>query len=97
MDENKGLSMGALTAAVVTSSIGSGVFTLTSSLAGGAAAGPVLLAWLVVGFGILMLALSLNNLLQKNPEAEGVQAYAQAGFGNLLDLSVAGDIGLALG
>ena len=33
MDENKGLSMGALTAAVVTSSIGSGVFTLTSSLA----------------------------------------------------------------
>ncbi|MBS0947584.1 arginine-ornithine antiporter [Levilactobacillus brevis] len=82
MDENKGLSMGALTAAVVTSSIGSGVFTLTSSLAGGAAAGPVLLAWLVVSFGILMLALSLNNLLQKNPEAEGVQAYAQAGFGN---------------
>ncbi|WP_125581719.1 arginine-ornithine antiporter [Levilactobacillus cerevisiae] len=82
MDEKKGLSLGALTAAVVTSSIGSGVFTLTSSLAGGAAPGPVLLAWLVVGFGILMLALSLNNLLLKNPEAEGIHAYAQAGFGN---------------
>lgn len=82
MDENKGLSLGALTAAVVTSSIGSGVFTLTSSLAGGAAPGPVLLAWLVVGFGILMLALSLNNLLLKKPDAEGIHAYAQEGFGN---------------
>lgn len=85
MSENaksEGLSLGALTAAVVTSSIGSGVFTLTSSLASGAAPGPVLLAWFVVGFGILMLALSLNNLLLKNPEAEGIHAYAQAGFGN---------------
>ncbi|MFC6177511.1 arginine-ornithine antiporter [Companilactobacillus huachuanensis] len=82
MEEKKGLSLGALTATVVTSSIGSGVFTLTSSLAGGAAPGPVLLAWLVVGFGIMMLALSLNNLLLKQPESEGIQAYAQAGFGN---------------
>lgn len=82
MEEKKGLSLGALTAAVVTSSIGSGVFTLTSSLAGGAAPGPVLLAWVVVGFGIMMLAMSLNNLLLKNPEAEGIHAYAQAGFGN---------------
>lgn len=41
MEEKKGLSLGALTAAVVTSSIGSGVFTLTSSLASGAAPGPV--------------------------------------------------------
>ncbi|MFH5810365.1 arginine-ornithine antiporter [Companilactobacillus sp. FL22-1] len=82
MEEKKGLSLGALTAAVVTSSIGSGVFTLTSSLAGGAAPGPVLLAWIVVGFGIMMLAMSLNNLLLKKPESEGIQAYAQAGFGN---------------
>ncbi len=82
MEEKKGLSLGALTAAVVTSSIGSGVFTLTSSLANGSAPGPVLLAWLVVGFGILMLAMSLNNLLLKKPESEGIHAYAQAGFGN---------------
>ncbi len=82
MEEKKGLSLGALTAAVVTSSIGSGVFTLTSSLASGAAPGPVLLAWIVVGFGIMMLAMSLNNLLLKQPESEGIQAYAQVGFGN---------------
>ncbi|WP_099975051.1 arginine-ornithine antiporter [Lactobacillus terrae] len=82
MEEKKGLSLGALTAAVVTSSIGSGVFTLTSSLATGSAPGPTLIAWLVVGFGILMLALSLNNLLLKNPDAEGIHAYAKEGYGN---------------
>ncbi len=41
----------------------------------------MLIAWVIVGFGILMLALSLNNLLMKEPELEGIFSYAEKGFG----------------
>ncbi len=76
-----GIGLTALTAMVVTSSIGAGVFALTSDLATAASPGPVLIAWGLVGFGILMLALSLNNLVLKRPDLEGVFAYAEEGFG----------------
>ncbi|MGY3731613.1 arginine-ornithine antiporter [Pediococcus acidilactici] len=70
-----------LCALVISSSIGGGVFGLPSDLARAAAPGPVIIAWLIVGFGILMLALSLNNLLLKEPKLEGMFSYAQKGFG----------------
>lgn len=77
----KKISLFALIALVISSSIGSGVFGLTSDLAGASAPGPVLIAWVIVGFGILMLALSLNNLLMKEPKLEGIFSYAEKGFG----------------
>lgn len=77
-----GISLAPLVAVVVTSSIGVGIFALTSDLANAAAPGPALLAWLIVGFGILMLSLSLNHLVLKKPELEGIFAYADAGFGH---------------
>ncbi|WP_288527798.1 arginine-ornithine antiporter [uncultured Secundilactobacillus sp.] len=73
-----------LTALVVTSSIGSGIFALSSDLGSAAAPGPALIAWGIVGFGILMLALSLNNLLNKRPDLEGIFSYGKAGFGNFV-------------
>ncbi|WP_203630832.1 arginine-ornithine antiporter [Lentilactobacillus fungorum] len=76
-----GIGLPALVATVVTSSIGSGIFALTSDLAHAASPGPALIAWLIVGVGILMLSLSLNNLVMKRPDLEGVFAYAEAGFG----------------
>ncbi len=54
----KKIGLLALIALVISSSIGSGVFGLTSDLASASAPGPVLIAWVIVGFGILMLALS---------------------------------------
>ncbi len=79
--QKKGIGLTALVAMVVTSSIGAGVFALTSDLAIAASPGPVLLAWVIVGFGILMLSLSLNNLILKRPDLEGIFAYAEEGFG----------------
>lgn len=78
---SNGIGLSALTATVVTSSIGSGIFALTSDLAHAASPGPALIAWVIVGIGILMLSLSLNNLVMKRPDLEGVFAYAEAGFG----------------
>ena len=80
-DKSGGISLLPLTAMVVTSAIGSGIFALTSDLAKAAAPGPVLIAWLIVGIGIMALALSLNNLVIKRPDLSGVFDYAEAGFG----------------
>ncbi|MFT8401632.1 MAG: arginine-ornithine antiporter [Lentilactobacillus diolivorans] len=77
----KGIGLTSLTAMAVTTSIGAGVFALTSDLAKAASPGPALIAWGIVGLGILMLALSLNNLVLKRPDLEGIFAYAEAGFG----------------
>jgi len=73
-----------LIALVITSSIGSGIFALSSDLASAASPGPAMIAWVIVGFGILMLALSLNNLLNKRPDLDGIFSYGKAGFGTFV-------------
>ncbi|MDR0920833.1 MAG: arginine-ornithine antiporter [Lactobacillales bacterium] len=80
-EEKKGIGLVALIALVVSSSIGSGVFAIVSDLASVAAPGAVILAWVIVGFGILMLAMSMSNLVDKRPDLEGIFAYAEEGFG----------------
>ena len=82
-----------LCALVISSSIGGGVFGLPSDLARAAAPGPVIIAWLIVGFGILMLALSLNNLLLKEPKLEGMFSMRKRDSDRLQVLLVAGDTG----
>lgn len=77
-----GINLPSLIAMVITSAIGAGIFALTSDLAVGASPGPALIAWTIVGFGILMLALSLNNLVLERPELEGIFSYAKEGFGD---------------
>lgn len=84
MDEKhtvKKISLMALVALVISSSIGGGVFGLTSDLANASSPGPALIGWVIVGIGILMLSLSLNNLLNKEPDLEGIFTYAEKGFG----------------
>ena len=61
-----GIGLVGLTALIVSSSIGTGIFGITSSIAQSAAPGPAILSWLLVGFGFLMLVLSLNNLDRKS-------------------------------
>lgn len=83
-ENNKGISKLGLIALVITSSIGSGIFGTTSDLASSAAPGPALLAWGIVGIGILGLVLSLNNLGAKRPDITcGIFGYAEASFGKL--------------
>lgn len=87
MDEkvNKnGIGLVGLTALIVSSSIGTGIFGITSSVAASAAPGPAILSWLLVGFGFLMLVLSVNNLSSKRSDLTGgIFAYAGAGYGPL--------------
>ncbi|MEH7106275.1 arginine-ornithine antiporter [Bacillus sp. JJ1764] len=70
-----------LVALVISSSIGGGIFGMPTDLAAGAAPGPALIAWTIVGFGILMLSLSFNNLIKKRPDLDGIFSYAEEGFG----------------
>jgi arginine:ornithine antiporter/lysine permease len=84
MNEKKGITATELTLLIVGSTIGSGAFGITSDLATAAAPGPAMIAWVIVGIGVLMLVLSLNNLSQKRPDLEsGIFSYAGAAFGPL--------------
>lgn len=84
MDEKKGINTTELTLLIIGSTIGSGVFGITSDLATAAAPGPAILAWIIVGIGVLTLVLSLNNLSQKRPDLDsGIFSYAGAAFGPL--------------
>ncbi|MGL4662492.1 MAG: arginine-ornithine antiporter [Culicoidibacterales bacterium] len=82
--ETKGISKYGLVALVVSSSIGGGVFGITKDLANVASPGAGILAWLIVGVGILALVLSLNNLADKRPDLDsGIFGYAEAVFGKI--------------
>ncbi|MCT4396065.1 arginine-ornithine antiporter [Periweissella beninensis] len=79
---SKGIALPALVALVISSAIGAGIFDLPYTLAQAATPGPVLIAWLITGFGILMLSLSLNNLVINKPKLTGISDYARDGFGD---------------
>lgn len=77
----KGISLPMLIALVISSSIGAAIFTFSNNLANIATPFTILIAWLIVGIGVLALALSFSNLLNKRPDLEGIFAYATEGFG----------------
>ena len=79
------LSVWALTALVVGSMGGAGIFTLPAAF--GRATGVVggLIAWAIAGVGMLMLAFVFQNLAQRRPDLDsGVFIYAKAGFGHYI-------------
>ena len=85
-----GLGMAALTALVVGSMIGSGIFALPSQMAGSAAPGPLLIGWVITGVGMLMLAFVFQTLATRKPDVDGgVYGYARAGFGNYIGFTSA--------
>jgi arginine:ornithine antiporter/lysine permease len=85
-----GLALPALTALVVGSMIGSGIFALPSQMAGSASAGPLLIGWLITGVGMLMLAFVFQTLAQRKPDVDGgVYGYARAGFGQYVGFTSA--------
>jgi arginine:ornithine antiporter/lysine permease len=85
-----GLGLAALTAIVVGSMIGSGIFALPSQMAGSAAPGPLLTGWAVTGVGMLTLAFVFQTLASRKPDVDGgVYGYAKAGFGNYIGFTSA--------
>ena len=77
------MSLPTLTAMVVGSMVGAGVFSLPARF--GVATGILgsLIAWAVAGTGMLMLAFVFQSLAIRKPELDsGVFIYAKAGFGD---------------
>jgi len=79
------LSVTTMTMMVVGSMVGAGVFSLPSRFAGQTGVAGSLVAWLIAGVGMLMLAFVFQNLAIRKPNLDsGVYAYAKAGFGEYL-------------
>jgi arginine:ornithine antiporter/lysine permease len=79
------LSLPVLTAMVVGSMVGAGIFNLPGRFA--TATGPfgAIIAWSIAGTGMYMLARVFQALAEKRPDIDsGVFAYAKAGFGDYL-------------
>ncbi|MFF2549531.1 basic amino acid/polyamine antiporter [Nocardia sp. NPDC058058] len=74
-----------LTAMVVGSMVGAGVFSLPRNFGQATGGLGALIAWAIAGTGMLMLAFVFQNLAVRKPELDaGVYAYAKAGFGDYL-------------
>jgi len=84
------LGLGALTAIVIGSMVGSGVFSLPQNMAAGAGPLAITIGWAITGIGILALALVYKGLAVRKPELNaGPYAYAKAGFGPFIGFNSA--------
>jgi arginine:ornithine antiporter / lysine permease len=83
--EEQKLPLSSLTAMVIGSMVGAGIFNLPGRFA--TATGPfgALIAWAIAGTGMYMLARVFQALAEKRPDIDnGVFAYAKAGFGDYM-------------
>lgn len=76
------LSLPALTAMVVGSMVGAGVFQLPARFASQTGVYGALIAWAIAGLGMFTLALVFQTLAVRKPKLDnGVYVYAREGFG----------------
>lgn len=79
------LTLPTLTAMMVGSMVGAGVFSLPRRFAEETGVAGALIAWLIAGAGMLMPALVCQTPALRRPDLDaGVYAYAKAGFGEYL-------------
>ena len=84
------LRLGALTALVIGSMIGSGVFGLPHDMANAAGPLAILIGWGITAIGMLALVFVYQSLSLRKPELDaGPYAYAQAGFGPFIGFNAA--------
>lgn len=80
---DKKLSLSTLTAMVVGSMIGAGIFSLPRTFAGATGPFGAIIAWIIAGTGMYMLARVFQALAERKPDLDaGVYAYAKEGFGD---------------
>ena len=83
MSEKK-LGLPALTALVLSSMLGAGVFSLPQNMAAVAGPAALLAGWLITGVGILFLAVAMLLLSRLRPDLDGgIFTYAREGFGEV--------------
>ena len=81
----KKLGLSALTALVLSSMLGAGVFSLPQNMAAGASPSALLIGWAITGVGILFLAFAMLLLTRIRPDLDGgIFTYAREGFGELI-------------
>ncbi len=82
---NKKIGLLSLTALVLSSMIGSGIFSLPQNMAAVAGAESISIGWLITGVGIIFLGLSFFFISRLRPDLDGgIYTYAREGFGDLL-------------
>ncbi len=87
---DKKVNLPTLTAMVVGSMVGSGVFLLPRRFGTETGAFGALIAWTVAGTGMLMLAFVFQRLAVRKPDLDaGIYAYAKAGFGDYVGFNSA--------
>ncbi|BBZ00693.1 amino acid APC transporter [Mycolicibacterium chitae] len=87
--DNK-VSLPTLTAMVVGSMVGSGVFLLPRRFGTETGVLGAVIAWTVAGAGMLMLAFVFQRLATRKPQLDaGIFAYAKAGFGDYVGFNSA--------
>lgn len=70
--------------------IGGGVFSFPQNIAAAAAAGPIIIGWIITGVGMICLALVYQFLSLRKPHLDnGIYAYARAGFGSYMGFNSA--------
>ncbi|MCI8609903.1 MAG: amino acid permease [Firmicutes bacterium] len=80
------LSFSKLTAMIIGSTIGGGIFTTAGDMArAGAHTGSVLIGWLICGIGMFGLMMCFFGLNKERPDlTNGVYSYAREGFGEFV-------------
>jgi arginine:ornithine antiporter/lysine permease len=81
----KRLGLSALTALVISSMLGAGVFSLPQNMAAVASPSALLIGWAITGVGILFLAFAMLLLTRIRADLDGgIFTYAREGFGELV-------------
>lgn len=89
--QNNQLSFSGLTAMIIGSTIGAGIFTIAGDMASnGAHTGSVLIGWGICGIGMYALMMSFFGLNKARPElTNGIYSYAKEGFGEFVGFNSA--------
>jgi len=89
-EKTKKVGLFGLIAMVFGSMIGGGIFNLPQNMANHSALGPVIIAWIITGVGMLFLALTFKTLSDVRPDIKtGIYAYAKEGFGRYVGFNTA--------
>ncbi|KMK52034.1 arginine:ornithine antiporter [[Actinobacillus] muris] len=82
---HKKIGLISLTALVLSSMIGSGIFSLPQNMAEVAGAEALMIGWAITGVGIIFLGLCFFFISRLRPDLDGgIYTYAREGFGELM-------------
>lgn len=89
--ESNQLGFSGLTAMIIGSTIGAGIFTIAGDMASnGAHTGSVLIGWTICGIGMYALMRAFFGLNRLRPElTNGIYSYAKEGFGEFVGFNSA--------